>query len=170
MPVSIDDVAVTELIEKLLRYTQNRMDEPAMEAAKKIVYQLSHNFSVGENIHGDRYDYVTQLTLELPIKRTGSFEDKRIRGQVSPSQIALDVTGRTKESFRATKESSTEVVIGYDDVRTDIILQGNAKNSGNVSKPKRDPAGLSERNPSDKEFEIVVDEVEKVLERLLSGF
>ena len=168
MPVSIDDSNVRALIDKLLVFGQN-LSAPLNNAANEIKYQLSRNFALGKDINGVTYEYINPDTLQMPIKYGGLYKDSRIRGDVNPSQIAMTATGRTKDSFTSNKVSNTEFVVGYDDPRSAIILESNAKGTGKVVKPKRDPVGLNERNPSKQEFDVVVDEIEKALERLLGG-
>lgn len=170
MPVSIDDKAVSEAIDKLLIFFRTEVGIPVGIAADEIRQQLVQNINMGQDINGNKYEYVSRVTLELPIKRTGAYKDTRKRGDVNPSQIAMKATGATAALIEVKKESNTEWTVGWNYARSDIILEGNARRKGNGSKPKRDPVGISERNPSNKEFNAVVDELEKAIERSLSGF
>jgi hypothetical protein len=170
MPVSIDDKAVTQAIESFFRFLSKNIGAPIEKSAEVIRAQLVENFNMGQDIHGNKYQYVSSRTLELPIKRTGAYKDTRIRGDINPSQIAMNATGLTAKLIEVKKVSEKEWTVGWNYARSDIILEGNARAKGNTGKPKRDPVGISERNPSNKEFNAVVDEIEKAIERALGGF
>lgn len=169
MPVSIDDKQVLRLIDRLLVWGKSDIVYPINEAANEIRAELTRNFFLGKDINGVTMNYIDSKTVDMPIKYGDPYKDLRKRGDVNPSQIPMTATGRTRDSLTAQKVSNTEYNVGYNDERSAIILESNAKGNSNVSKPKRDPVGLNERNPSKKEFDIVVDEIEKALDRLLNG-
>lgn len=168
--IEIDVSAFNKLNEILRAFTEQGIDAPIKDGAKRITENLKKNIVIGKDINGNFYPPVTKKTMDRPIKFSGPFSDSRIRSDVSTSPTAFDVTGKTRESINWKKVSNKLYEIGYDSARTDLIIQGNARADGNVPKPRRDPLGVTERQPSDSEFDYVADAVEFALERALSGY
>lgn len=167
MPVTIDMAAVEDMIQRILTWGETRIDEPLKKGATNLKQRLQDNISTGRDINGKYYQAIDPVTLAMPIKWGNQFHDLRIRGEVSRSPKAMSVTGQTKSDIEVSKLGPNTYGVGYSDERTEVILLSNAKSK---SKPTRDPVGLSERNPSEQELDIVADEIEKALGELLNGF
>lgn len=167
MPVTIDDAAVTRLLDTLLSWGRSGISEPLKKSAENLRQRFKDNVATGRDIKGNYYQAIDPVTLAMPIKWGNQFKDLRIRGEVSGSPKGMNATGQTKNDFNISTSGPLSYDVGFSDERTSVVLQSNAKST---NKPKRDPVGLSERNPSEKEVDIVADEIEKAIEGLINGF
>lgn len=168
--VIIYDGEVETLLAQLKAFGETGLSRPLDKASKALSDSLVSNVLNSRGINGDNYPLINDSTFEMDISWSGPFSDSRTRRQVSSNPRAMNATGKSAESISAQKVSDTEYNVGFDTYRSDLVFNSNARAPGNVSKPKRDPLGLTERAPSDKEFELVAKQVEDALERLLSGF
>jgi hypothetical protein len=170
MQIDIDMGGLDVLFDTLNRFQYYGVNEPAERAANKLVYKLRSNILTGQDSAGDHYPLIQDSTMDMQIKREAPYSDHRIRRDVSTDPRAMNVTGRSIESLNVQKVKATELNVGFDDERSQIVFESNARNSGSSNKPKRDPLGLSAQNPSDREIDIVAEEIEKELDNLLDGF
>lgn len=167
--VSIDTKDVDVLFDRINRLQYEGLQKPLTEATKKLKFKLKQNVLEGKTPRGESYPTVVNATMEMEIKREGSYEDKRIRKSVSTNRIAMNVTNKSLNSINTAKVSYREFNVGYDGERADIVFQSNARDIGNSSKPKRDPLGLSLNVATEEEFEIVADEVERAIDEVING-
>lgn len=166
--IKADFSQVDRLFEQLRTFQNYGVHDAVDNGAKKLVSHLKTNISHGKDASGGYYQDVKQETMDSQIAYGGPFRDTRIRGNVSSNRTPFNVTGQTIDSlYHKRSGNSTEIII--DDPRSVMILQSNAKGSGGVPKPKRDPLGLNLRNTTDIEFDLIADAVEKAIDRIVSG-
>jgi hypothetical protein len=168
--IYIDDKDVIKLLQTLSDFSEVGAKVPMTKAANAIKERLVANIKGGKGFSEGAYPNIQEVTNEFEIAHSGPFTDTRKRFDVSSNQVPFNVTGDTAKSLSVQVKSNQEVNVGYDSARTDMVLQGNARASGNVNKARRDPVGVTEGIPSDYEFDVVTDAVEKALDRLLNGF
>lgn len=167
---TIEDKDVESLVQSLKVFSESGIAKPIEKSVRKLLSLLRSNLADGQSADGRDYPDVKDTTKAMEIARSGPFADSRIRNEVSTNSKAMNVTGESSDSLSYEKTNVTDFNVGYDSVRSDVVFRGNAKGSGNASKPKRDPLGLNIGIPTDEEFNIVADEVEAAIERLLDGF
>lgn len=168
--IEIDDTSVVKLLQTLSDFAEANAKTPMTKAANDIKERLVSNIKGGKGFTEGAYPSIKEVTNEFEIAHSGPFADTRKRSDVSSNQIPFNVTGDTAKSITVQVKSNQEVNVGYDSARAGMVLQGNARASGNVNKPRRDPVGVTEGQPSDYEFDVVTDAIEKALDRLLNGF
>lgn len=167
--IVMEDTIVSKLFADLARFHNSGIKAPMTKGAEEIKDKLQKNIVFGKTITGNTYPQIRDVTKEMEIARSGPFSDSRKRSEVSRSPIAMDVTGQSFDSITVEAKSVKEVNVGYNGIRADVVFRSNAKGSGNINKPKRDPLGLNERIASDFEFDAVADAIEDALERAING-
>lgn len=166
--IEIDLNAFEKLLNDLKRVQEVQVHSAVSKGGNKLLSQLKTNIAQGRDADGKTYPDVNRSTMEMSIKYGSPFEDRRIRGEVSSNRTPFNVTKQTLESIYL-KRNGDATEIGYDDERTELIMKGNARAAGNTDKPARDPLGHKLRNPTDLEFDLVADEVENLIERVLNA-
>lgn len=169
--ITIDESQVTKLLQSLNDFSEVGVKRPMTKGATAIKERLVSNIESGKSINDASYPHIKDPQTHLmEIAFSGPFTDTRKRIDVTGNPVAMNVTGETAESIDVQIKSNSEVNVGYDNARTDVVLKSNAKNRGNVSKPVRDPVGLNVGIPTDFEFDAVANAVEAALDGVLGGF
>lgn len=169
MPVTIEDSAIRALIERLKDWSKFDIRNDMERGTRAVKELLRNKVLTGRSLHDTTYPKVKDVTQDMPISYGNPYKDTRLRGEVAPSRTALNVTGESANSLEIGKTTITEFVIYIDGERANLIFNENARNNSRVDKPKRDPLGLTEKGPGKQEIDLVADELEKAIERIVSG-
>lgn len=166
--ISADFSKVDKLFDELKRFQDFGVHAQVEAGSKKLVSHLKTNVAQGKDATGKPYSDIEADTLDKSIAYGGPFKDTRIRREVSSNRTAMNVTGKSIDSIYSKRSGNvTEIVV--DDPRATVVFYSNAGRPGNVSKPVRDPLGLTTRNVSDVEFDIIADLIDVEIERIVSG-
>jgi hypothetical protein len=166
--ISIDSKLFDKLTEVLREYGVAGVSDTIAISAVKLKAMLQKNIDDGKDSDGRVQKLVKFITLELPIKYGEPYKDERVRKSVNSDPRPIKATGRTRNSLKVEHHRATRMSdVYYDDERTELIIKTNAVGRG--GKPKRDPFGVSKTEASGREMDLVVEQIEKDLERLLNG-
>lgn len=158
--------SLREFFHKVERFMFDGSREAAGKGAEELARGLQTKIALGQAADGKALAPLRKATLKGPIRRE---TDNRRRDSMGSNP--LSATGDTARSIRAKKVKSSEWEVSSNTDKGDMILFSNAKGGGNgkpfmgnVKKAKRDPVQVS-----DKQIDIMEDEIIKVLDRMLNA-
>lgn len=168
MGANLDNTGVDDVLRSLSAFAAGGYAPTIDRASRRLVDRLKANVRQGYDAEENELASVKDSTLKQKIKHSGDFVDSRIRGRVKSDPTPFGVTGKTEKNIEWRK-GAEGWEIGWDDERTDAVLQSNAfpGSKSNVPKPVRDPTGLTIKEPTEPELDIVEDELVKGIESLV---
>lgn len=157
--VSIDSKDVADLFRRLEDWSKVGVKDDIETYTKRKAINVRDNLLQGKNAEGVLLAPVREATMNLPIKASGQWADRRIRKDVNSSRNPIVATGKTAKSISFKKISDNEFEISATGERQEAIIASNSTGRGG---PKREVFVVTDKTEAEIE-----DAVEKSITKVI---